>query len=74
LALQVDQVLDGACSEAASFCGIRDRLYPDKRPMGFPFDRSARSGSDNIQQFLTANMAVQDCVIVHTNSTTQRLQ
>lgn len=30
------------CKDAASYCGIRDQKYPDRRPMGFPFDRSAR--------------------------------
>lgn len=28
-----------SCSAASSFCGILDALYPDSRPMGFPFDR-----------------------------------
>lgn len=27
------------CANAVSFCGILDAKYPDKRPMGFPFDR-----------------------------------
>lgn len=36
---RVEQDLVGACTEAASFCGIRDRKYPDLRPMGYPFDR-----------------------------------
>ncbi|KAK7074702.1 Oxidoreductase activity protein [Halocaridina rubra] len=27
------------CRNAASFCGILDARYPDRRPMGFPFDR-----------------------------------
>jgi tyrosinase len=62
---QVDQDLSGRCNDAASFCGVRDRLYPDKRAMGFPFDRSARVGADNLQAFVTPNMVVQDCVIVH---------
>lgn len=29
----------GVCSESVVFCGLRDRRYPDARPMGFPFDR-----------------------------------
>ncbi|CAO1401424.1 unnamed protein product [Diamesa serratosioi] len=28
-----------SCSDAHSFCGIRDAKYPDKRKMGYPFDR-----------------------------------
>ncbi|KAG8238622.1 hypothetical protein J437_LFUL018540 [Ladona fulva] len=50
----------GTCAESSSFCGIRDKKYPDKRSMGFPFDRVARTGVDTLQQFLTPNMAVID--------------
>jgi len=28
-----------ACSTAYSFCGLKDKLYPDRRTMGYPFDR-----------------------------------
>ncbi|RVE50241.1 hypothetical protein evm_005076 [Chilo suppressalis] len=51
-----------SCKEASSFCGLRDRLYPDKRNTGFPFDRPSRTAS-NIQEFLTPNMAVADVTI-----------
>lgn len=27
------------CGDAHSFCGLRNKLYPDKRTMGYPFDR-----------------------------------
>lgn len=27
------------CNDAHIFCGLRDKKYPDKRSMGFPFDR-----------------------------------
>lgn len=27
------------CNDAVSFCGLRDKKYPDKRKMGYPFDR-----------------------------------
>ncbi|XP_073819928.1 phenoloxidase 2-like [Musca autumnalis] len=27
------------CGDAYSFCGLKDKLYPDRRTMGFPFDR-----------------------------------
>jgi tyrosinase len=69
---QVNQDLDGACSDAASYCGIRDRLYPDKRAMGYPFDRSSRVGSENLSSFLTPNMAIRNCRIVHRNTTVQQ--
>jgi hypothetical protein len=28
-----------------SFCGVRDASYPDKRPMGYPFDRPLPAGT-----------------------------
>ncbi|XP_071447876.1 phenoloxidase 2-like [Hetaerina americana] len=59
----------GACVESASFCGIRDRKYPDRRSMGYPFDRVPRGGVDTLQQFLTPNMAVTDVRIVFSNRT-----
>ncbi|KAG8238333.1 hypothetical protein J437_LFUL018618 [Ladona fulva] len=55
---------DGACTEAQSFCGIRDNRYPDRRAMGYPFDREARTGVDTLQQFITPNMAVADVRIL----------
>ncbi|KAG8238621.1 hypothetical protein J437_LFUL018539 [Ladona fulva] len=57
----------GTCSESSSFCGIRDKRYPDKRSMGFPFDRMPRTGVETLQQFLTPNMAVTDVRIVFNN-------
>lgn len=30
---RIDQTLVGDCNDASSFCGVRDRLYPDLRPM-----------------------------------------
>lgn len=62
----------GSCNDAASFCGVRDRLYPDRRAMGYPFDRLARSGVDRLQQFLTPNMFTIRCNIVHTDRTETR--
>lgn len=62
----------GICNDAASFCGVRDRLYPDLRPMGFPFDRLPRAGTDRMSNFLTSNMNLSDVTIVHTDQTRQR--
>lgn len=61
--LQVEQDTEGPCNDASSYCGIKDRLYPDRRSMGFPFDRVPRDGVDTLQQFLTPNMRVQDVVV-----------
>ncbi|XP_046384943.1 phenoloxidase 1-like [Ischnura elegans] len=60
---------NGECAKSASFCGIRDKKYPDRRSMGYPFDRMPPSGVDTLQQFLTPNMAVTDVRIVFTNRT-----
>uniref|UniRef100_A0A1B0DD67 Hemocyanin C-terminal domain-containing protein n=1 Tax=Phlebotomus papatasi TaxID=29031 RepID=A0A1B0DD67_PHLPP len=57
---RIEQDLVGTCNDAFSFCGVRDRLYPDRRPMGFPFDRLPRQGSDRLNTFLTPNMFVVD--------------
>jgi tyrosinase len=69
---RVQQDLAGVCNDAASYCGIRDRNYPDRKAMGFPFDRNGRQGADTIHQFLTPNMRVQDVSIVFTDRTVQR--
>jgi tyrosinase len=67
---RVEQDLSGVCNDAASYCGVRDRKYPDRKPMGYPFDRLPRANSDRLSSFLTPNMTVQDCTIVHSNTTT----
>ncbi|XP_067128167.1 uncharacterized protein [Centruroides vittatus] len=46
--------LGGHCMDAVSYCGAKDALYPDKRPMGFPFDRPI--DARNLQEFLTPNI------------------
>jgi tyrosinase len=61
---RVRQDLVGLCTEAASYCGIRDRQYPDRKAMGFPFDRTARQGVEDLKSFLTPNMRVQEISIV----------
>ncbi|CAK1590404.1 unnamed protein product [Parnassius mnemosyne] len=50
------------CKEASSFCGLRDKLYPDRRAMGFPFDRPSSSAS-SIEDFILPNMALVDITI-----------
>ncbi|KAJ3665818.1 hypothetical protein Zmor_001289 [Zophobas morio] len=64
---RVEQNTDGICSDGDTFCGIKDKLYPDRRSMGYPFDRQPRQGVDTLQQFLTPNMRVQDVNIKFTN-------
>lgn len=69
---RVDQDLVGACSDASSYCGVRDRLYPDRKPMGYPFDRLPRSGTDRLANFITPNMSVVDVTIQHQDQVTTR--
>lgn len=71
---QIDQDLVGACNDASSYCGIRDRRYPDRRAMGYPFDRVGRQGVNSLSDFLTANMATRECSIRFTDATRLRGQ
>lgn len=68
---RIDQDLLGTCNDASSYCGIRDRMYPDRRPMGFPFDRLSDQGVDRLSQFVLPNMRVIRCNVVHTDQTVQ---
>ncbi|CAB3245542.1 unnamed protein product [Arctia plantaginis] len=58
---RIEQDLVGTCNDAASYCGIRDRRYPDRRAMGFPFDRPISANS--LSDFLRPNMNVRQCTI-----------
>jgi tyrosinase len=69
---RVNQDLVGTCNDAAAFCGIRDRLYPDKKPMGYPFDRNARANARSLSDFITPNMRAQDVSIVFNDRTVER--
>lgn len=55
------------CDNASSYCGVRNSKYPDRRPMGYPFDRLAREGVSNVTQFITPNMALLDVNIRFTD-------
>ncbi|XP_018311115.1 phenoloxidase 2 [Mycetomoellerius zeteki] len=70
----VEQDEPTGCKDAASFCGLRDRKYPDARPMGFPFDRRARAGVETLAQFLIGNMAVAQINIRHTDTILPRMR
>ncbi|XP_016984437.1 phenoloxidase 3-like [Drosophila rhopaloa] len=69
---RVDQPRMDGCSDAASYCGIRDRLYPDRKAMGYPFDRVPRATATTLNQFLTSNMQTVEITITH-DSTIDRL-
>lgn len=49
------------CSDAVSYCGAKDSKYPDKRAMGFPFDRVIKART--IAEFATKNMSFTDVKI-----------
>lgn len=68
----VEQDLSGPCSDSSSYCGIKDRLYPDRRSMGYPFDREPRNGVNTLQEFLTPNMAIQNVNIRFSDRTVIR--
>lgn len=63
---------NNVCNDAASFCGLKDQMYPDKRPMGFPFDRPYRV--DQLIDFknLGTNMAIGQLDIKYTNTVISR--
>uniref|UniRef100_A0A1W7RAD3 Hemocyanin subunit 5 n=1 Tax=Hadrurus spadix TaxID=141984 RepID=A0A1W7RAD3_9SCOR len=54
----VDNLL---CSDALSYCGAKDHKYPDKKPMGFPFDRPFEIHS--VEEIITPNINVSSLVI-----------
>ncbi|XP_044743290.1 phenoloxidase 1-like [Chrysoperla carnea] len=68
----VDQDISGTCNDSSSYCGIKDRLYPDRRSMGYPFDREPRNGVNTLREFLTPNMATQNVQIRFTDRTVVR--
>ncbi|GBL88938.1 Hemocyanin A chain [Araneus ventricosus] len=44
------------CNDALSYCGVMDEKYPDKRAMGYPFDRKITA--ESYAEFLSPNMLV----------------
>ncbi|EDS44937.1 phenoloxidase subunit A3 [Culex quinquefasciatus] len=62
------------CDDAHSFCGIRDRLFPDARNMGYPFDRKVSSDVKSFIDFVAPfpNMSVSTVTIRFTNTVIAR--
>lgn len=59
-----------ACeNNANSYCGLRDSKYPDRRSMGYPFDRLPRDGVNTLTEFLVPNMIVTDVTIKYSDRT-----
>ncbi|XP_067015424.2 phenoloxidase 1 [Anabrus simplex] len=69
---KVDQPPPRGCRAAESICGWFERKYPDRRPMGYPFDRNPRPGASSIRQFLLPNMQLIDVKIRFTDRTELR--
>nr|CAA34643.1 hemocyanin e [Aphonopelma sp.]CAA34772.1 unnamed protein product [Aphonopelma sp.] len=53
------------CVDAVSYCGAKDQKYPDKKPMGFPFDRVIEGLT--LEEFLTPSMSCTDVRIKYTD-------
>lgn len=67
---EVDRVVQdtsGICNDADSYCGVLNKLYPDRRSMGYPFDRVPREGVTTLADFLTPNMNVTEVKITFTD-------
>uniref|UniRef100_A0A182WQI7 Tyrosinase copper-binding domain-containing protein n=1 Tax=Anopheles minimus TaxID=112268 RepID=A0A182WQI7_9DIPT len=43
------------CNDSHSFCGLRDKKYPDRRSMGYPFDRRTEDTVRTLADFVTPN-------------------
>lgn len=70
---RVDQPeLNNPCNDAASFCGLKDQLYPDRRSMGFPFDRPSRALTLMDFKNFGTNMIIGECEIRFTNALINR--
>ncbi|XP_049297016.1 phenoloxidase 8-like [Anopheles funestus] len=58
------------CNDSHSYCGLRDQLFPDRRAMGFPFDRLPASQDylmrDFVGRFSNMSRTVADVVFTNT--------
>uniref|UniRef100_A0A240PM30 Tyrosinase copper-binding domain-containing protein n=1 Tax=Anopheles epiroticus TaxID=199890 RepID=A0A240PM30_9DIPT len=65
---------NAGCDDSYSFCGLRDRVYPSRRPMGFPFDRRAPNGVRAVADFVAPyrNMRLATVTIRFMNSVIER--
>lgn len=52
------------CGDAYSFCGLKDKLYPDRRTMGFPFDRRLPANNMSALTSSFSNLAKTDIKII----------
>ncbi|XP_055610031.1 phenoloxidase 8-like [Uranotaenia lowii] len=40
------------CNDSHSYCGLRDQRYPDRRNMGYPFDRTVPKEVSHMEDFV----------------------
>ena len=59
------------CRTGMSYCGLNNKLYPDRRSMGYPFDRSFNTEVTSMQKFMTPNMFMTDVKIIHSDQLRQ---
>lgn len=74
--MQIDQAPSkGACNDNYVLCGLRNRKYPDKRAMGFPFDRPLSEDSPNLKEFASKfdNMIAKPITIRHLSENTAQV-
>lgn len=57
------------CHVAPGYCGTLNDVYPDQRPMGFPFDRPP--AARDLAHFKTDNMAYANIIITFYNITVE---
>jgi len=58
----------GRTCGSVSFCGLRDDLFPDRKPMGYPFHRAFRSRGIAATAAALPSFAVRDVTIRHLRS------
>ncbi|XP_058059769.1 phenoloxidase 8-like [Anopheles bellator] len=65
---------DGKCNDSHSYCGLQDQMYPDRRAMGFPFDRLPAPNDHMIRDFSSrfSNMNRTVVELVFTNTVIAR--
>lgn len=68
---------DAQCNDAFSFCGLKNKKYPDARPMGYPFDKNSQFNNQDVvslteftQQLPNATLG--ECAIRFTDTVISR--
>uniref|UniRef100_A0A2M4CTY5 Putative prophenoloxidase 9 n=1 Tax=Anopheles darlingi TaxID=43151 RepID=A0A2M4CTY5_ANODA len=72
--VQSEMIQTDDCNDSHSYCGLQDQKYPDKRAMGFPFDRIPIPEDQMMQDFVSrfSNMERAVLEIVFNNTIISR--